>query len=98
MASKCLENPDAHIRRLLQAVETNGGLSKDEIAQAQSMAEVADAKYLDLQERSTEQHHSLVLFSEARFLTAMAVGFAERSAKNCADAIYELCKTCRRSI
>jgi hypothetical protein len=93
-ASACLSDPEVPVRGLLESLKKHGTLSKGEVAKASSLAEAADAKYADLQDRGADQEEVLKSFSEARLLSAMAIGFGGTSPKDSADAVYELCKTC----
>lgn len=79
---------------LLDSLKTNRVLSEDEVAKAASLAEAADAKYLELQAQGADHDKVLRFFSEARLLTAISVGFGRASPQDSADAVYELCKTC----
>jgi hypothetical protein len=80
-------------RNLLQSLRVHGVLSGDEVKESLSLAEAADAKYLALQEQNADQNRILKFFSEARLLTAMAIGFGGAQPKHSADAVYELLKT-----
>jgi hypothetical protein len=84
------------VRDLLNSLKTNRLLSENEVAKAVSLAEAADAKYLELRAQGAEKDKDGVLkfFSEARLLTAMSTGFGGTSPQDSADAVYELCKTC----
>jgi hypothetical protein len=81
-------------RDLLDRLKTNRLLSEDEVAKAVSLAEAADAKYLELRAQGVDKDRVLTFFSEARLLTALSIGFGGASPQDSADAVYELCKTC----
>lgn len=78
-------------RHLVELLASNHGPSPEDAASARSLAEAADEEYFALQEQGDDRS-ALARFSEARLLTALASGFGEPSAQECADAIYELCK------
>jgi hypothetical protein len=82
------------VRGLLDSLKTNRLLSEDEVAKAVSLAEGADAKYLELHAQGADKDRVLNSFSQARLLTAMSIGFGGTSPRDSADAVYELCKTC----
>jgi hypothetical protein len=82
------------VRDLLNNLKTNRLLSEDEVAQAVSLAEAADAKYLELLAERADKNRALKFFSEARLLMAVSTGLRGTSPQDCADAVYELCKTC----
>ena len=77
---------------LLEKLRVQKFLSAADIKRANSEAQTADGKYLQLQSGGGGNADVLKWFSEARLLTAIAVGF-EGSSSNCGpEAIYELTK------
>jgi hypothetical protein len=81
-------------RELLQSLRIHGFLSPIEVTTAISLAEAADAKYFERNEHNAGQAEKMKWFSEARLLTAMAVGFRGTQSGDSAQALYELFKTC----
>lgn len=93
-ATECLNELEPSVDELVKSLRLRRILSADEAARAISLAERADAKYLNVQSQSADQPKALAFFSQARLLTAMGIGFRGTSWQDCADAIYELCKVC----
>ena len=93
-ASKCMNEPGPSISHLLEKLKAQGVLSVDEIAEATSLAETADAKYFELKTKDLDHAKMLESFSEARLLTAMAIGFKGTSPRDTSEAVYELSKVC----
>jgi hypothetical protein len=93
-ASISLNSKDDEILAILKALKTRWELNRDEIMQATRRAEIADSRYLERQSVGSGEQERLDLFSEARLMTAISIGFGGTSPKDTSDAIYELCKTC----
>jgi hypothetical protein len=92
LASQTVRSVEPRVRELLQAASTNV-LSPAQIAEAKSLADLADEQYLTLQNQEAQEAEWLNWFSKARLLTAISIGFAGYSWNETADAVYELCKT-----
>lgn len=93
-AGRCLDQPEAPIRDLLERLAADKTPSPDYAKKAASLAEAADQEYLELQAQSTEQERILNLFSKARLLTALSIVFGSPSRESVLDGIYEVLKSC----
>ncbi len=92
-ASGPFNDLEGDARNLLENLKMNGTLSLEDVRVAESVAENADAKYLELQTRSVDETNMLKSFSQARLFTAMAIGFGGSQPEDFADAMYELFKS-----
>jgi hypothetical protein len=77
---------------LLDALRSEGELSNEQAKAALSLSEMADDKYLELQEKGVSDAECGKVFSEARLLRGIAVGFGASAQEDIADAVYELTK------
>ena len=77
----------------MTAASSANGLSRTQVAEAQSRAEAADERYFDQRERGRPDGEWLNSFYKARLLTALAAGFGGESWSDTADAVYELSKS-----
>jgi hypothetical protein len=77
----------------LKAASSGNALLRTQVAEAQSRAEAADQRYLDLRERGRSDREWLNWFYKAGLLTALAAGFGGASWSDTADAVYELSKS-----
>ena len=93
LASESIKDLEPRAYALLKAISDNNMLSEAQVAEARSLAESADERYLALQEEQAPESEWLNWFSKARLLTAMAAGFGGSSWSDTADAVYELSKT-----
>jgi hypothetical protein len=77
---------------LLDTLRSRGELSVEEAKSAMALSEAADDKYLKLQAKGVSDQQSQNVFSEARLLRAIAIGFGAPTQEDIADAVYELTK------
>jgi hypothetical protein len=92
-ASECLTDLGPLVQNLLRSLEANRVLSPDEATEARRLADTADAAYLKL-DQAADHGKALKFFSEARLLSAMALGFGRAAPRDATQAVYEICKTC----
>jgi hypothetical protein len=78
--------------RLLEALRSNGELSREQTVAAMTLSKIADNRYLELQARGASKEEWVGCFSEARLLRGMSVGFCGTAHEGIADAVYELTK------
>ncbi len=93
LASETITGLEPAVHVLLKAISDSNMLSETQVAEAKSLAETADERYLNLQEEQAPESEWLNWFSTARLLTAIAKGFGGSSWNDMADAVYELSKT-----
>lgn len=78
------------ILELLEKLRVQNLLSLADIVRAGTQAQAADSKYFELQSEAAPG--ALKWFSEARLLTAIAIGFDDRRSDSSPEALYELTK------
>ena len=90
LAQRAVRDLEPELQRLVTMGIQNQQLFQAQIALARSLAESADQKYFDLQEKGVAENIWMNWFGKARFATAIATGFGEETPDAAADAIYEL--------
>ena len=90
VVAESLDDLDDNVHAIVDRLTANTLLTTSDLATVQELAESADAKYLELQER--DQGAALEAYSAARFLTAVSAGCRAATAENACEAIYELSK------
>jgi hypothetical protein len=65
-------------------------LSHREIAQARSLADLADEKYFTLKDEGAGHDTWYSWFCKARLLSGIAIGFGEDTSSSTTQALYEL--------
>ena len=83
---------DPTLSELMNEVQLNGGLTRDQAATAVSFAAAANKKCFDLEESDAPRNEWIKPFSEARLAQAIAEAFAP-DAEDEAAALYELLKS-----
>jgi hypothetical protein len=77
---------------VLAELQSQGKLSSERAKSVMALSEAADDKYFDLQGQGAPEQEWGRLFSEARLLRGIAVGFGASPQEDIADAVYELIK------
>jgi polyhydroxyalkanoate synthesis regulator phasin len=77
---------------VLDELQLKGKLSPERAKSVMNLSEKADDEYFDLKEQGVPEEEWNRLFSEARLLRGIAVGFGASPQEDIADAVYELIK------
>jgi hypothetical protein len=87
-----LGDVDAKVSELLNAIQTNGKLSREQADKAVSFAAAAGDRSFELEEQCAPRREWLKPLSEARLCTAIAMAFGPDSLDD-SGAFYELLKS-----
>jgi hypothetical protein len=90
-AAARLGGVSAELSELLNAIQTHGKLSPEQVAKAVAFAEEADRRSFQLEEEDAPRQEWLKPLSEARLATAIAMAFGAAGTNS--GAYYELLKS-----
>jgi hypothetical protein len=84
---------DANTEALLDKMRSSGEISPEEAVSLMVLSEAADNQYFKLREQGAPTEVWGKVYSQARLLRGIAVGFGAAPKEDVADAIYEIAKS-----